>query len=90
MQPLRLESAEVIVHGDSWQEANELAMSMLSATDAFIHPFDDPLLWEGHATLIDEVAHANVTPDAVLVSVGGVLLRCKTRQRTGFALRAHP
>ena len=70
-QLLRLEGAEVIVHGDSWQEANELAMSMLSATDAFIHPFDDPLLWEGHATLIDEVAHANVTPDAVVVSVGG-------------------
>lgn len=70
-QLLRLEGAEVIVHGDSWQEANGLAMSMLSSSDAFIHPFDDPLLWEGHATLIDEVAQMPVRPDAVVVSVGG-------------------
>ena len=69
-QLLRLEGAEVIVHGDSWQEANELAMSMLASSDACIHPFDDPLLWEGHATLIDEVARTSVRPDAVVLSVG--------------------
>jgi len=36
-----------------------------------VHPFDDPLLWEGHATLIDEVVRAQVPFDAVVVSVGG-------------------
>jgi L-serine/L-threonine ammonia-lyase len=24
-------------------------VSMLTPSDAFIHPFDDPLLWQGHA-----------------------------------------
>ncbi len=68
---LRLEDAEVIVHGASWQEANELALSMVGPADAFLHPFDDPLLWQGHATVIDEVARAGLTPDAVVLSVGG-------------------
>lgn len=68
---LRLEKAEVIVHGASWQEANEFALSMVSASDAFIHPFDDPLLWQGHATLIDEVFQSGVKPDAIVLSVGG-------------------
>jgi L-serine/L-threonine ammonia-lyase len=73
---LALEGAEVIVHGASWQEANELAQSMLTNTDAFIHPFDNPLLWQGHATMIDEVASAGVKPDAVVLSVGGGGLMC--------------
>lgn len=68
---LRLEDAEVIVHGASWQEANELALSLVGPTDAFLHPFDDPLLWQGHATVIDEVARAGLRPDAVVLSVGG-------------------
>lgn len=73
---LRREGAEVIVHGASWQEANELAQSQVGETDAFIHPFDDPLLWEGHASMIDEVAATGVTPDAVVLSVGGGGLLC--------------
>ena len=68
---LKLEGAEVIVHGSSWQEANELAQSLVGSTDAFLHPFDDPLLWQGHASIIDEVARTGFTPDAVVLSVGG-------------------
>lgn len=73
---LRLEAAEVIVHGASWSEANALANAMIGAGDAFIHPFDDPLLWRGHASLIDEIAQTGVMPDAVVVSVGGGGLLC--------------
>lgn len=73
---LRLEQAKVIVHGSSWQEANQLACTMVGDTDAFIHPFDDPLLWKGHATMIDEVVVAGVRPDAVVLSVGGGGLMC--------------
>ena len=73
---LRLEQAKVIVHGSSWQEANQLACAMVGDTDAFIHPFDDPLLWKGHATMIDEVVAAGVRPDAVVLSVGGGGLMC--------------
>lgn len=68
---LRLEEAEIIVHGASWQEANNFAHSLKGAADAFLHPFDDPLLWHGHATLIDEVAREGLKPDAVVLSVGG-------------------
>lgn len=68
---LRLEGADVVVHGSSWQEANTLAQSLLGPSDAFLHPFDDPLLWHGHATMIDEVARTAFKPDAVLLSVGG-------------------
>ncbi len=70
------EGAEVIVHGDSWQEANDLALSMVGESDAFLHPFDDPLLWQGHATLVDELAQSGVKPDAIVLSVGGGGLLC--------------
>ncbi|MDE1167860.1 MAG: pyridoxal-phosphate dependent enzyme [Pseudomonas sp.] len=68
---IRQESAEVIVHGASWQEANALALSLVGPDDAFLHPFDNPLLWQGHATLIDEVFSSGFKPDAVVLSVGG-------------------
>ncbi len=73
---LRQEHADVIVHGATWQEANELALSLVGASDAFIHPFDDPLLWHGHATMIDEVVRSGLKPDAVVLSVGGGGLLC--------------
>ena len=68
---LRQEKAEVIVQGATWQEANDYAQSMIGARDAFLHPFDDPLLWQGHATLIDEVFGSGLVPDAIVLSVGG-------------------
>jgi len=37
------EDAEVVVHGKSWQEANEFALASRTSADAFLHPFDDPL-----------------------------------------------
>jgi L-serine/L-threonine ammonia-lyase len=73
---IRAEGAEVVVRGQSWQEAHEHALSLVDGDAAYIHPFDDPLLWEGHATLIDEVLAAGVTPDAVVLSVGGGGLLC--------------
>ncbi|KAF5272945.1 hypothetical protein FQR65_LT17282 [Abscondita terminalis] len=65
------QGAEVIVHGASWGEANALAQSLLTQNDVFIHPFDDPLLWEGIIPMIDEVIAEGVIPDAVVLSVGG-------------------
>jgi len=73
---IRREGGEVVVHGASWQEANALAQSMIAERTAFIHPFDDPLLWRGHAGMIDEVARAGLMPDAVVLSVGGGGLLC--------------
>jgi L-serine/L-threonine ammonia-lyase len=73
---IRREGAELIVHGSSWKEANEMAQTMVSDTDAFLHPFDDPLVWQGNATLVVEVANSPLQPDAVVVSVGGGGLLC--------------
>ena len=73
---IKSEEAELILHGASWQEANAYAMSMVTATDAFLHPFDDPLLWTGHSSMIDEVAAAGARPDAIILSVGGGGLLC--------------
>ena len=84
-QLLRQEDAEVVVHGASWHEANEHAQSLLDASDAFIHPFDEPLVWTGNATLVDEVARAGLVPDAVVLSVGGGGLLCGIAQ----GLREH-
>ncbi|MCP5229651.1 pyridoxal-phosphate dependent enzyme [Accumulibacter sp.] len=88
MDLLQREDAEIIVHGDSWHEANALALSMIEKADAFLHPFDDPLLWHGHASLIDELASSTLVPDAVVLSVGGGGLLCgviEGLQRNGLA-----
>jgi L-serine/L-threonine ammonia-lyase len=64
--------AEVVVHGAVWDEAHEHAVALAQSLAAvYVHPFDDPLLWQGHASLIDEVVYAGVRFDAVVASVGG-------------------
>lgn len=68
---IQQEGAEVIVHGASWFEANALALSMVGESDAFLHPFDDPLVWQGHSSMVDEVVKSGVKPDAFILSVGG-------------------
>ncbi len=70
------QGAEVVVHGASWAEADAHLRGLLAPTDAYIHPFDDPLLWTGHATMIDEIAAAGAAPDVVVLSVGGGGLMC--------------
>ncbi len=76
MALIRQEDAEVVVHGASWMEANAHAQSLRDDSTAFIHPFDDPLLWHGHASLVDEVVRAGAGFDAVVLSVGGGGLLC--------------
>lgn len=68
---MRGEGAEVIQVGESWAEANEHALQLVTPSDAFIHPFDHELLWRGHSTIIDEIVEAGIVPDAVVCSVGG-------------------
>ena len=66
---LKKDNAEVIIHGSSWLEANELAQSILTDETAFIHPFDDELLWSGHSTIIDEVKATDFKPDLIILSI---------------------
>lgn len=70
------EGAALEVVRASWQEANAHALGLVGPADAFIHPFDDPLLWRGNSTLIDEVAEAGLKPAALVLAVGGGGLLC--------------
>ena len=76
IQAIGQQGAEVIVCGRSWQESHDHALQMANPERVLIHPFDDPLLWTGHASMIDEVAGAGVVPDLVVLSVGGGGLLC--------------
>jgi L-serine/L-threonine ammonia-lyase len=72
------EKAEVIVHGRYWDEADALARELVSESGAaYIHPFDDPVVWQGHKSLILEAtAQCPRRPDAIVVAVGGGGLLC--------------
>lgn len=73
---IELEQAQVIVKGANWNEAHQHALSLMTQESAYIHPYDDPYLWKGHASIIDEIKSAGVKPDAIVLSVGGGGLLC--------------
>lgn len=74
---VRREGAKVIVHGDSWDDAHAYGTGLAEEDNAaYIHPFDDPRVWKGHASMIHEIAEAGVRPGAIVVSVGGGGLLC--------------
>jgi len=74
---LRREGATVIVHGEAWDEAHVYATQLaVRENAAYIHPFDDPRVWQGHASIIHEIAAAQIKPGVVVVSVGGGGLLC--------------
>jgi len=69
--------AKVEISGDVWDEANIRALEIADKTSAvFVSPFDDPLLWDGHSTIIDECKIQMKKPDRLVVSVGGGGLLC--------------
>jgi L-serine/L-threonine ammonia-lyase len=69
---MRCLNATVIVHGDVWDEANQHAIQLAEDQEAvYVSPFDDPLLWKGHSSMIDECAKEMKQPDKIIVSVGG-------------------
>jgi L-serine/L-threonine ammonia-lyase len=71
------QGAEVIVEGDVWDETDEIASRVAAEVNGlYISPFDHPLIWEGHSTVIDEIAEAGERPDVVVLSVGGGGLLC--------------
>jgi L-serine/L-threonine ammonia-lyase len=73
--------AEVIVHGDAWDDADVHARRLAESADAaYIPPFDHPVIWEGHASLVDEMRYSGPKPDVVVVAVGGGGLMCGVLQ----------
>jgi L-serine/L-threonine ammonia-lyase len=69
--------AAVHVEGMVWNETDQVARDHCVAEGAvYVSPFDDPLLWEGHSTMVDELVPQIARPDAVVLSVGGGGLLC--------------
>lgn len=75
---LELQGAKVYICGKYWNEANKKALEIAEEIGAFyVHPFDHPTIWKGHATMISEVAKAIPSkPSAVVTCVGGGGLLC--------------
>ncbi len=65
--------AEILLHGDTYDEAVEEAMRLVAERDAvFVHPFDDPDVIAGQGTIAVEILRQHPDPiDAVFVPVGG-------------------
>ncbi|THD72146.1 pyridoxal-phosphate dependent enzyme [Phenylobacterium sp.] len=67
----------VVVEGDVWDQADALARAIAERGEgAYVSPFDQPQLWAGHSSLIDEIVAQGPVPDAVVVAVGGGGLMC--------------
>ncbi len=79
LDKMRAQDADVTIHGENWNAADELARTLVDESDgkaAYVPPFEDPLLWEGHSTIVDELAADGVKPGAIVASVGGGGLLC--------------
>jgi threonine dehydratase len=65
--------AEVVLHGDSYNDAQTHCDTLAAETGmTFIHPFDDPLVIAGQGTIGDEIVrHRQNELHAVFVPVGG-------------------
>jgi L-serine/L-threonine ammonia-lyase len=66
------EGAELLIHGASWDDSHAYALELARQQNAgYVHAFDDPRVWAGHATMIAEVAAQGFKPGMVILSVGG-------------------
>jgi len=78
IQKLKSLNAQVTVHGKIWNEADLLARQRVEEDPQaeYVSPYDNPLLWEGHSTVVDEIFDDLPDLGAILVSVGGGGLIC--------------
>ena len=64
--------AEVVLHGDIWDEANEKAKELVRVEGlTYVHPFDDEQLIAGQGTLGLEIVQDWPDVQAVVVPIGG-------------------
>jgi L-serine/L-threonine ammonia-lyase len=74
---IKLLGANVEVFGENWDDTNVYATKISKELNLpYVPPFDHPLLWQGHSTIIDECALEMDEPDKIVVSVGGGGLLC--------------
>lgn len=64
--------AEVVLHGQIWDEANEKALELVEQRGlTYIHPFDDPQLIAGQGTLGLEILDDFPEVELAIVPIGG-------------------
>jgi len=89
LEKIRAQGAEVEVFGNNWNEADARARWLVEeggreggkggqgGQAAYIPPYDHPLLWQGHSSLVDELVESGIEkPAAIVASVGGGGLLC--------------
>ena len=74
--------ATVEKHGEVWNDANDYALQMVAPANGtyYVHPYDDPNVWRGNSTIIDECARQMKEPDELVVAVGGGGFLCGIMQ----------
>ncbi|XP_060928257.1 L-serine dehydratase/L-threonine deaminase-like [Limanda limanda] len=68
------EGATVVIHGKALNESMEYGEQLVANNPGWvlISPFDDPLIWEGHTSLVKELERdLRQKPGAIVLSVGG-------------------
>jgi hypothetical protein len=57
LDKIKAEGAEVEMHGVNWNAADVRARQLVAQSDAaaYVPPYEDPLLWEGHSSIVDEL-----------------------------------
>jgi len=70
---VRARGARVMLHGDSFEEADARAQQLVEDKNlVYVHPFDDPDVIAGQGTIGMEIVRQHQTPlDALFVPVGG-------------------
>jgi threonine dehydratase len=64
--------AEVLLHGETFDEAREHALQVADEQGlTFVHPFDDPLVIAGQGTIGLEMLRAQPQLDTLVIAVGG-------------------
>ena len=64
--------AEVVLFGESFDDARERALQLAAEQDlTFVHPFDDWAVMAGQGTIALEMLHAQPSLDTLVIAVGG-------------------
>lgn len=64
--------AEIILAGQAWDEANELAQqTAVTEMRSYIHPFNDVQVMAGQATIVTELLEQIKNIDVIVASIGG-------------------
>jgi threonine dehydratase len=64
--------AEVVLHGDTFDQARDQALKLAEEQGlTFVHPFDDPLVMAGQGTIGLEMLRAQPDLDVLVIAVGG-------------------